>query len=575
MKVSDYIVSFLAEKGITDVFGYPGGMVTHLMDSFLKSNKEISARLNYHEQASAFCACGYSNVKMKPGVAYATSGPGATNLITGIANAYYDSLPCIFITGQVNTFESRGQLKVRQKGFQETDIVSIVTPITKYASYVGSADEIRYELEKAYTIATTGRAGPVLLDIPFDVQRLEISPSELTPFEDENIDRTDYSTIVNTIYESLLNSKRPLLLVGAGISKTGMKDVFRELVNILKIPVISSMIAIDVLETSSPYNFGFVGAYGHRYANIIQSKCDLLLCLGTRLDTRQTGVNKRLFSENAKIVRVDISEEELENKVKSDEISICCDLTKLLPHLLSDNRLTNINRFSDWNSECSKIRDALYQRDESYPNHIVREISKYIPENATITTDVGQNQVWIAQSLEVKDNQKVLFSGGHGAMGYSLPAAIGAYFASRLPVISFNGDGGIQMNIQELQFIAREKLPIKIILLNNHSLGMIRHFQEMYFSGKYMQTTSESTYSTPDFCKIAEAYGIRSIHISKIEDIMSLSVCLNDSEPLFVNVDCGIQTYVFPKLGMGRPIYDQEPLLDRNELDSFLHDDKK
>ncbi len=573
MPVCDYITEFFIRHGTHDVFGYPGGMITRLMDSFTRYNQNITAHLNYHEQASAFCACGYAQIMQKPGIAYSTSGPGATNLITGIANAYYDSIPCIFITGQVNTYEARGHLNVRQKGFQECDIVSIVNPITKYAVRIDDARDICYELEKAYFLSMDERPGPVLLDVPFNIQREMINPRELRQYvPTNNCSEADinYDDIVNLIYEHIGASKRPLILAGAGIRSSGMIDHFRRFIQQVKIPVVTSMLGVDCLPDSSPYKFGFIGAYGHRYANIIQAKCDLLISLGSRLDTRQTGVDTESFAEKATFIRIDISEGELTNKIKKDEIGIRGDLRQILPRLATDHRFS-FEKNSRWIDECSTIKHTLLGLDRRVPNDIVYNISTYVPENAIITTDVGQNQVWVAQDFHIQDRQRILFSGGHGAMGYSLPAAIGAYYAEKGPVIVFTGDGGLQMNIQELQFIQREHLPIKIIILNNSSLGMIRHFQEMYFNKIYTQTTKEYGYTVPNFCQLANAYGIPTLYISKIEDIAFLGEMLRGDGPLLVNVVCDTPTYVYPKLGMGRPIYDQEPLLERECLDRLMH----
>ena len=570
MKVSEYIVSFLINRGITDVFGYPGGMITPLMDSFTKYSDKISAHLNYHEQASAFCACGYGQVKGIPGVAYTTSGPGATNLITGIANAYYDSIPCLFITGQVNTYESKGDLQLRQKGFQETDIVNIVKSITKYAYQIKNASDIQYELEKAYNLSIDGRPGPVLLDIPFNIQREDIVPAALHYYnKKETKADMDNNKILNILFEAITSSQKPLILAGAGIRSSGMIEIFRKLINNLKIPVVSSMIAVDCLPNESPYKFGFIGAYGHRYANIIQAKCDLIISLGSRLDTRQTGIQKEQFAKNAQLIRVDVSDEELTNKIKDYEITIKCDLKDLLPKMLADDRFT-FNKHTQWLTKCTSLKQELDGIDRLLPNELVREISKYIPNNAIITTDVGQNQVWVAQDFIIQKDQTVLFSGGHGAMGYSLPAAIGAYYAEKRPIISFNGDGGLQMNIQELQFIKRENLPIKIILLNNNSLGMIRHFQEMYFDGVYTQTTDKLGYTVPDFSQVATAYGIRTKNISQMNEIENIRLLLNNKEPVLINIFCGSKTYVYPKLSMGKPTYDQEPLLERDYLHSLM-----
>ena len=559
MLVCDYIVSFLIKKKITDVFGYPGGMVTYLMDAFSRHSGKISAHVNYHEQGAAFAACGYAQVSGLPGVAYATSGPGATNLLTGVANAYFDSIPTIFITGQVNTSESKGNLSVRQKGFQETDIVSIAKPITKYAVQINDATKIREELEKAFYICMEGRRGPVLLDIPMNVQRTEVDVKTLKGYKVPRKPVINYVKIAKYIVTSIMNAKKPLIIAGAAISGCGVEQEFRQFVRQVKLPVITSMIGIDVLPSVSTYNFGFLGAYGHRWANFATAKSDLLITMGTRMDCRQTGSNKLTFAPKADVIRIDIDPGEVTNKVKKSEQCYICDLQKLLPTLVKITKGYS-KQHQSWLKECRDFKKLLQPLDGEVENKKVTQISNHIPNNCVITTDVGQNQVWVSQSFKVKDKQRILYSGGHGAMGYSLPAAIGAYYASHKQVYCFVGDGGLQMNIQELQFIVREKLPIKIILMNNESLGMIRHFQEMYFHGNYMQTTSDHGYTIPNFCKIAKAYGIRTKSITRIGNLGRYFL---DQAPLFLNITCSKATYVFPKLAINKPIHDQDPLMSR------------
>lgn len=557
VKVSDYIVDFFIKKGTTDVFGYPGGMVTHLMDSFRQKEGMIKAHVNYHEQASAFCACGYAHISNVPGIAYATSGPGATNLITGICNAYFDSIPTIFITGQVNTFESRKGLQVRQKGFQETDIVAIVKEVTKYSSYVENADDIRKELEKAWYIANEGRKGPVLLDIPMNIFRSIVETEELVGYKTEPM--TDEIIPIDDIIQLLQNAKRPVLLIGAGTKIGSIPEMVKEFAEKYSVPVVSSMLAFDVLERTNRYNYGFIGAYGNRTANFVVAKCDLLLAIGTRLDARQIGAEKENFAPEAKLIRVEVDKGELSNLVKEDELQVNCEAELFFKELM--NKKVTFKENGEWLTVCNEIRQKLDGKDDRKPNELIRRISNEIPENVVITTDVGQNQVWVAQSFEVKRGQRVLFSGGHGAMGYSLPAAIGAYYASKKNVISINGDGGIQMNIQELQFLSREKLPITVIVLNNQALGMIRHFQEMYFEENYYQTIPQGGYDTPDFSKLAKAYGLGYVRIEKDTDIPKVDWNLNG--PQLVEVMISEKTYVFPKLEFGKPNQDQEPLIDR------------
>lgn len=555
MKTSDYIVEYLIDKGITDVFGYPGGMVTHLMDSFSKYQNQITAHVTYHEQGAAMAACGYAQVSGKTGVAYATSGPGATNLITGIANAYMDSIPTLFITGQVNSFEQKGNMGVRQRGFQETDIVSMVKPVTKYAVQVNDATKIKYCLDKAFYIANHGRKGPVLLDIAMDVTKTDINVNGLEGFvsAEEGNRKVDVDDLLPIIHRS----KRPVVLIGNGLDRKDRE--WKKTINKIGIPVVSSMIAVDVQGGLNSF-YGFIGAYGDRTANFVVAKSDLVISIGARLDVRQVGAKRENFAPESTLIRVDIDEGELDYKVHDNEIDIVADAGTFINEIL--NKWPSSD-YSSWLNVCNQIKDKLYGHDDRNSNIFVREISKFIPEGSIITTDVGQNQVWVAQSLEVKKKDRVLFSGGHGAMGYSLPASIGAAIASGNVVYSFNGDGGIQMNIQELQLVAREKLPVKIILFNNNALGMIRHFQEMYFKGNYYQTTPIGGFTSPDFEKLADAYHIDYQIVKGKKDIDDLGDILINRNPALIEVQLNENTYVFPKLEYGKPNQDQEPLLDR------------
>lgn len=571
MKASDYIVQYIIKQGITDVFGYPGGMVTHLLESFSKYKDEISSHVTYNEQGAAMAACGYAQVSGKTGVAYATSGPGATNMITGICNAYMDSIPIVFITGQVNSFEQKGNLAVRQRGFQETDIVSMVKGVTKYAVQVNDVNDLKRELKYAFYIAKQGRKGPVLLDITMDVTKSEIEGTDfLDTFESETNTLVISDDEIENIMKLIKKAKRPVLLIGNGVqrNKKNVDNMF-SIINNLNIPVVSSMIAVDIRGYIDRY-YGFIGAYGDRVANFIVAKSDLIVSLGARLDVRQVGANRSNFAPNAKLIRIDIDQEELKYKVHDDEIDVCMDAICAVDTIFIRWSEYAIS-YEEWNCCCKQLEQKLSGIDENLPNTFIKNISRYIPKNAVITTDVGQNQVWVAQSFETKNGQQILFSGGHGAMGYSLPAAIGAAFARKGTVYSFNGDGGIQMNIQELQTIIRENLPIKIIIFNNNALGMIRHFQEMYFNGNYYQTTDCGGYSSPNFGRIAEAYGFEYIKINNLDDVSKIENVLQDSNPAIIEVQQFDDTYIFPKLEFGKPNQDQEPLLARTLYEQLMN----
>lgn len=569
MKVSDYIVKFLIDKGISDIWGYPGGSVTNLTDSLYKKRNSIRAHVVYHEQAAGFAACAYASKNGIPGVAYTTGGPGATNLLTAIGHAYYDSIPVIFLTGNVNTHESKGEYKIRQKGFQESDIVSVTTPLTKLSIYVECPENIKYYLEKAYYFAVSGRQGPVLIDLPMNILKADVDVDKLRGFEaDSRTVRSSTTQFENNVKDALLKSERPCFILGNPLKRDRLSNKVRKLIDKVRIPYVTSMIAFDVIGKNK-YYYGFIGAYGDRTANIVLEKSDLVIALGTRLDQRQVGAKREEFAKNATLIRVDIDDGELEYRVHNDELSFCMDVDEALDVLLG---IENVKVYDNWIEKCDIIRSKLDGIDKALPTEYLKELSRHIPDNAMVTTDVGQNMVWVPQAFQLKSGQRFFFSGGMGAMGHALPAAIGTcYPRSRSISLCICGDGGMQMNIQELQYIVREQLPLKIVVMNNYSLGMIRHFQEMYFDNVYYQTTEAGGYSVPDFVKIAEAYGIRGCVIDDMSGLAEIEKELNDELPLLIEIRIDENTYVLPKLQYGKPNYDQQPLLDRELLEELMN----
>jgi acetolactate synthase-1/2/3 large subunit len=558
MKGSDFIVSFLISRGIKHIFGYPGGMVTHILDSLTKQRSQIEYHICCDERAAAFAACGYAQAGAEIGVAFATSGPGATNLITGISNAYFDSIPVLFITGQVNTFERCNEHNVRQKGFQETDIVSMVKGVTKYCAFVNNVDNLPAELEKAYEAAVSGRKGPVLLDIPMDVQRNYLKYVRQVPTNKEiRRSNCDYTIILD-----LLNvSKRPCIVVGAGVKQERFVKEMREFLSKTGVPIVSSMIAVDVCSGLENY-YGFIGAYGDRTANFIVAKADLIISFGSRLDIRQVGAKRDQFAPGAKIIRVDIDPKELEYSIR-DDLCICSDLRDVVDWLSSYDSIYHADK--KWIDICNIIRESLSGFDTNPENGLIQKISADIPDDITITTDVGQNQVWVAQSFIFKPKQQLLASGGFGSMGYSLPAAIGAFYHTGKPVLCFCGDGGLQMCISELHTISVNKLPITVVVLNNNALGMIRHFQEMFFNKCYSGTTADSGFRSMDFVKVADSMGVKS---KILPDSGKMEMAFDGPSLLEVIIDK--DTYVVPKLEYGKPNQDQFPCIDR-DLYSYLN----
>lgn len=574
IKVSDYLIEFLLDKKIDKVFGYIGGAVAHIYHSIDK-NDNIEIINCIHEQGAAFAAEGYARISGKSGVTFATSGPGATNLITSIGSCFFDSVPTMFITGQVNTYEYKYDKPVRQIGFQETDIVSIVKPIVKYAVMIDDLKKIRYELEKAYFLSQNGRKGPVLVDIPMNIQRSEVEINILDSFFDSD----EYKSVllesngveeIKDIVNLLNNSKRPIILIGGGVRLADAGEELNALVSKYHIPVVYSLMGKDAISDDYEYNLGLIGSYGNRYGNLALANSDLIVVLGSRLDTRQTGTSLETFAREAKIVQVDIDKNELGSKIKVD-IAINDDVKSFINNLnkykIKINTKDWMKKLDTYRREFSSTRGI--DKKLKIPNYIASTISNYL-KNEPVCVDVGQHQMWSAQSLHIKKSQRILFSGGMGAMGFSLPCAIGACLASGNRTVVITGDGGIQMNIQELEVIKRRKLPIKIFVLNNKNLGMVRQFQELYFDKRYLGTIDD--YSVPDLTAIANAYGIRS---RKIEDMNCLDSEFKDifsnDEPELINVELSEQmTTVEPKLIIDKPIEDMYPFLGKEFLNALM-----
>jgi acetolactate synthase-1/2/3 large subunit len=576
MKASDYIVSFLKEQGIKDVFGYQGTMIAHFVDSVCKA-QGITNHMCYNEQGASFAAVGLAKASGKTAVAYSTSGPGAINLMNGIADAYYDSTPVVFFTGQLNEYEYTGIKELRQQGFQETDVVSMVKPITKYAVHIKNVQDIKYELQKAFYIAGEGRKGPVVLDIPMNVQREDFDEANAKAFVPKiKEDKTDYEAIAENILTEIEKAERPIILLGNGIVKGS--DFHKNMVEIcesLNIPIITSLPARHLLPFNHPLNFGYIGAaYGHRYANIIaHKKADLIVSVACSFCKRQTGGNSENFAKNAKIIRVDVDGDELLRKVHSEETQYNCSGEKVAKAMKQALKKSPVDK-SSWTEVCNKIRKPLTEFDNSsperQPNRFVTAISDFTDKDTVVCCDVGQHQLWMGQSYNVRDNQRLLFSGGHGAMGFALPSAIGAYYKDCKPTVAVCGDGAFQMNIQELQWVKRENLPVTMIVLNNESLGLIQQQQDDFFQGNHFGSTAEGGYDTPSFKNIAEAYGIKAYSASSVQELEQVLGAIDKTSPALVEVHLDIKSKAYPKTYFGEEMYNQKPYIDKGLMDEIL-----
>lgn len=577
MKLTDFVVEFLQRKGIQDFFGYQGTMIAHLVDS-IEKNPETRSHSCYNEQGASFAACGYAQAKEDCACAYATSGPGAVNLLSGVADAYFDSLPVVFLTGQLNTYEYSGIEGLRQQGFQEIDIVSMAKPVTKYAVQVREPEDIVKELNKAYYIANTGRKGPVLIDLPMNVQRGEVERPVYDMLPEEwgqesgvvcEADKNEKTACraASAIETALGKAKRPVIMVGHGVSGRLEQQMLLEMAEKLNIPVITSVLEKSALPYEHPLNFGCIGgAYGHRYANMIANiKSDLLLCFGISLCTRQIGTKVHEFAKDAEIIRVDLDSFNLQRDIHENgdrEQKFCADAGAVIRHL-SELELSADEKSREWLKVCQIIKESLQAVDdateERYPNRMIRELSRQLKDASAVAVDVGQHMVWSYQSFENQKGQKLLFSGGHGAMGYALPAAIGAYYALGKPVACICGDGAFQMNIQELQWVKREGIPVKIIVTNNNALGMIRHLQRDYFDNVFADTSDGSGFSSCCFGEVARAYGIeaRTMECEKVKSDAAEFLAGKGPKLLEITMEPG--TYAYPKTCLGEPIHNQQP----------------
>ncbi len=572
MKVSDYIVSELERCGVKHVFELSGGMIAHLLDS-LSQRENIKVVSMRHEQAAAFAADAAGRMTGIPGVAMATSGPGATNLLTGIGSCYFDSSPAIFITGQVNRNEQKGERAIRQLGFQETDIVSMAEPITKAAWRVQEPDEVPALLSRAFELATDKRPGPVLIDVPMDVQRAEITVPENVQTKTTKSDDID-AVIWKDLFEALSKAKRPLILVGGGLRSANAVGHFRELAQKLRVPVVNSLMGVDVLPFDDPLRVGMIGSYGNRWTNLAIAQSDFLLVLGSRLDVRQTGSQTEAFKGQRQIFHVDCETGEINNRV----VGCTAIVSGLREFLTAANLMANGREFyarSEWQTELDSLRASwpdtkeLSKAPGINPNALMHELSALSQEAAAYVVDVGQHQMWAAQSLELGPDQRFLTSGGMGSMGFALPAAIGAAFAAApRPIVMIAGDGGFQSNIQELQTVAHHQLPIKMVVLNNGCHGMVRQFQQSYFDERYQSTLWG--YSAPDFAEVASAYKIPAQTIVEPKETgEALRWLWRDAKaPALLQVMIDTYANAYPKIAFGSPISEMEPFAKPTEMES-------
>ena len=542
---SELVLETLLELGIDTVFGYPGGAVLPLYDA-IYNFKGIRHILGRHEQGCLHEAEGYAKSTGKLGVAIVTSGPGATNAITGIADAMSDSVPLLVFTGQV------ARAGIGKDAFQEADIVGITMPITKYNYQVRETADIPRIITEAVHIATTGRPGPVVIDLPKDVSALETdfiySPEVNLPSYQPTLVPNDMQ--IKKILKQLSKAKKPVLLAGGGISYAEASKELNEFAERYQIPVVTSLLGQGTIATSHPLFLGMGGMHGSFAANIAMTETDFMISIGCRFDDRLTG-NPKTFAKNAKVAHIDIDPAEI-GKIISADIPVVGDAKKALQMLLAEP--TVHNNTEKWIEKVTKDKNRVRSYDKKervvQPQAVIERIGELTNGDAIVVTDVGQHQMWAAQYYPYQNERQLVTSGGLGTMGFGVPAAIGAKIANpEKEVILFVGDGGYQMTNQEMAILNIYKVPIKVIMLNNHSLGMVRQWQEAFYDGR----TSESVFETlPDFQLMAQAYGVKSYKFDNPETIVQDLEALKEDIPMFIEVDISRKEHVLPMVPAGK-----------------------
>ena len=579
MQLAHYVAQFLAKQGIKHVFTISGGASLRLIHGVAET-PGIDFVCPQHEQAGAMAADGYARATGNLGAAISTSGPGATNMITGVCSAYYDSVPVIFITGQVATFRMKGNTGVRQVGFQETATVDIYKPITKYVVLIDDPLKIRYELEKACYIAKSGRPGPVLIDIPDNIQREEINPDKLKSFipepETKGPDRQDGK--IERCIKFIKAAKRPVIILGWGIRLAKADKEAEEFINKLGFPVVPTWGMADFLPASHPLIVGTFGTHGTRYANFAVQNSDLVLAVGTRMDTKATGSPPDTFAREAKKVFIDIDSSEL-SKFKKFGLNVdlvidadAKDFFKSVNSKITKIEKQNISEWLkqiiSWKKKYPMCSPEYYKQKDVNPYVFVKELSKWCREGDTIVIDTGCTVAWMMQGFEFKKGQRLYHDWNNTAMGWALPASIGASFAfDKGSIICVTGDGALQMNIQELATVIRHRLPIKIFLINNHGHSMIQQTQDQWLGSKYFASSIKGGLASPDFLKVAKAYGFKTVNIAKNAELSDkIRDVLKTKGPVFCNIEIRPEHRVIPQVKFGRPNEDPEPFLERKEF---------
>ena len=551
LRGADILLRCLQAEGVDVVFGYPGGQAITIYDALYDS--PIRHILVRHEQGAAHAADGYARATGKTGVCIATSGPGATNLVTGIANAYMDSIPMVVITGQVPTH------MIGRDAFQEADITGIVLPITKHSYLVERTEDVARVVKEAFHIANTNRPGPVLIDLPKDIMENMIDfegPAEEINIRGYRVMKGFNSGQVLNAANLINSAQRPVIYAGGGVIAANAAEELLSIAEKMQIPVTTTLMGLGAFPSQNALSLGMLGMHGTRYANYAIGECDVLIAMGVRFDDRVTG-KIAYFAPHAKVIHMDIDAAEIGKNVEVD-VPIVGDLKEILQGILP--RLEAKSNLSAWHETIERWKDeyplcyAASVEDRIPPQHIIEKISEITQGEAIITTEVGQHQMWTSQYYKFRHPRSFISSGGLGTMGYGFPAAIGAKIACPdKTVIDIAGDGSIQMNIQELGTAVQYKLPIIICILNNHYLGMVRQWQGLFYGGRYSHTDMSHQ---PDFVKLAEAYGAVGIRVKCIEEVdEALQIALQVTDrPVVIDFWVDRNTNVYPMVPPGESL---------------------
>lgn len=568
MKASDFIANFLDKQGITDAFGIPGGVVLELLYA-MERTVGISPHLCYHEQGAAFAASGYGQCGLVPGVVFATCGPGILNTLTPVADAYADSTPMLVFTAHTHPKKAGLQSKIRFSHNQELELELIFSSTTKAYMRIDTPEELVSGISVAYTTAVTGRRGPVVVDILSSLLAQELPIQQMEMAAISTVATAEGRRISNDIAHRIAMSKRPVLLLGEGVKLAGVVMQIIAFAEKNHIPVISSRYAQDIMPQSALY-FGYIGTHGIRSANFILSKADLIVALGNRLAFPVDSASFRPLVEHTTVVRVDIDAAEFECQLPGT-VNYRADLENLMPALL-DQSVASRDR-SCWLAVCTRLRSELADSDIAEPVKYIAEILRSVHPETVITSDVGNNEMWLSRGYHLAGVcNRILHSKTFGALGCSLPKAVGAQYACRTSVICFTGDQGLQMNLQELQTVASNRLPILITVLNNHSSGMIREHEETHYGTHFLLTTPDTGYAALDIKKIADAYGIPYCNWQTLTKKQRVSTVMDITGPMLLEVSFSAEYNVTPHLKCGDPCQKLFPYLDAEvyrELDAL------